>query len=107
MKSVPMRTCVICREKQKKSDLIRIVNNETEGVVADASGRMNGRGAYVCSGMDCIASPKARKALSAALKTNVTDEAYEAIVKKIERLVTKKPVERQIKIKAVAVTDNQ
>ncbi|MGL4282874.1 MAG: RNase P modulator RnpM, partial [Eubacterium aggregans] len=63
MKKIPMRMCVICREKKNKSELIRIVNNAEDGVCVDASGKMNGRGAYVCTDAACIENPKARKAL--------------------------------------------
>ena len=77
--------CVICREKKNKSELIRIVNNAEEGVCVDASGKMNGRGAYICTDPECISSKKAQKALSAALKTEVTDEAFELIQKKIQK----------------------
>ena len=102
MKKIPMRTCVICREKCKKSELIRIVNNEEEGVVADASGKMNGRGAYVCANMQCITQPKAQRALAAALKTEVTREAYTAIVNKIEKLVNRNAGIQSVKLPAVA-----
>lgn len=103
MKKTPLRTCVICREKCKKSDLIRIVNNDVDGVVADASGKMNGRGAYVCANMQCITQPKAQRALASALKTEVTQEAYIAIVDKVEKLVSRNAGIRSVKLPAVAV----
>lgn len=85
MKKIPMRMCVICREKKNKSELIRIVNNAEDGVCEDASGKMNGRGAYVCTDAACIESPKARKALCAALKTEISDDVFESIRHKIQK----------------------
>ena len=45
---VPTRTCVICRERQLKDKLLRIVRTPEGQVVFDRTGRLNGRGAYVC-----------------------------------------------------------
>lgn len=83
MKKQPVRMCAICREKRNKIELIRIVNNPEEGVCADYSGRMNGRGAYVCNNADCISHKNAMKILSNALKTEITDEAFDKIRKRI------------------------
>jgi predicted RNA-binding protein YlxR (DUF448 family) len=46
---VPMRTCVVCREKRPKRDLVRIVRTPSGEVVVDATGRANGRGGYLCA----------------------------------------------------------
>ena len=45
---VPLRTCVVCRGKRPKQELLRIVRTPEGEVLADASGRLNGRGGYVC-----------------------------------------------------------
>ena len=45
---VPTRTCVVCRERRQKDDLLRIVRTPGGQVVFDKTGRLNGRGAYVC-----------------------------------------------------------
>ena len=46
-KKIPLRTCVVTREKLEKKDLIRVVKNN-EGVVSiDLTGKANGRGAYI------------------------------------------------------------
>ena len=46
---VPMRTCVVCREKKPKHELLRIVRTPEGEVLVDASGKLNGRGGYVCT----------------------------------------------------------
>lgn len=75
--------CAICREKKEKKTLLRIVNNPEEGVCADYSGKMNGRGAYVCKNAECISAKHAKKMLSNALKTEITDDVFNGIQNKI------------------------
>ncbi len=50
---VPLRTCVVCRQKTDKRRLVRIVHTPDEGVVIDPTGKRNGRGAYLCDRADC------------------------------------------------------
>ncbi len=52
-KKTPLRMCVACRQMKPKTDLIRIVNTPN-GVVADSTGKLNGRGVYLCKCKDCI-----------------------------------------------------
>ncbi|MDA0232312.1 MAG: YlxR family protein [Chloroflexi bacterium] len=49
---VPMRTCVVCKEKRPKRDLLRVVRTTDGEVVVDATGKVNGRGGYVCVAED-------------------------------------------------------
>ena len=49
---IPTRTCVLCRERRNKGDLLRIVRTPKGQVVFDRSGRLDGRGAYVCDDTD-------------------------------------------------------
>ena len=53
-KKIPMRMCVSCRERYAKKDLIRIVAQADGTVTVDPTGRMPGRGAYVCHNPDCM-----------------------------------------------------
>jgi uncharacterized protein len=71
-KHVPQRTCVVCREKRDKRDLIRIVHTPDEGTVADPTGKRNGRGAYLCSQPSCWDKMLHSKVLDQALRTEVT-----------------------------------
>ena len=47
IKKIPMRTCVITREKCEKKDLIRVVRTPEQEVKVDETGKMNGKGAYL------------------------------------------------------------
>ena len=51
---IPIRTCISCRSKRAKIDLIRLVIDEQGRIVKDISGKMPGRGAYVCKTRSCI-----------------------------------------------------
>lgn len=54
MKKIPQRLCVSCRERRNKSDLIRVVLLADGRVEVDPTGKMPGRGAYVCRNNECL-----------------------------------------------------
>ena len=47
MKKIPMRSCVITKEKLPKKELIRVVRTPDGEVIIDVSGKAYGRGAYL------------------------------------------------------------
>ena len=53
-KKIPLRTCVVTREKLEKKDLLRIVKNNEGKVFVDESGKANGRGAYIKKYIDTL-----------------------------------------------------
>lgn len=71
-KHVPMRTCVVCRANRPKRDLARIVRALDGSVVYDPTGKLNGRGAYLCRQRSCWQTAFKRKTLNHALQTTVT-----------------------------------
>ena len=66
-----MRTCVACRTSRPKRELQRIVRTPAGDVVADPSGRLAGRGAYVCPDTDCLSIALKKGALTRALETQL------------------------------------
>lgn len=72
------RTCIACGATQQKGQLLRVVRVKDGGVQFDASGRVAGRGAYVCSPACLDTARKARK-LERALRCAVTEEDYERV----------------------------
>ena len=52
-KKVPLRQCLGCREMMPKSELIRIVRSNDGQFAVDATGKLNGRGAYICKKSEC------------------------------------------------------
>jgi len=66
---VPVRTCVACRAGGGKQGLLRVVRDPATGEADfDPTGKRPGRGAYVCTNLECIASARKRKALERSLK---------------------------------------
>jgi predicted RNA-binding protein YlxR (DUF448 family) len=84
-KKIPLRTCVVTREKLEKKDLLRIVKNNEGKVFVDESGKANGRGAYIKKSIDTLEKAIKTKILEKNLETTISDEVYEEIRKIIER----------------------
>ena len=78
-KKVPMRTCIACRQSKPKKELIRIVRNKDGEYAVDRTGRLNGRGAYVCDDKACFEKIIKRRLLSHAFETEVPAEVYASI----------------------------
>lgn len=79
MKKIPMRTCIACKEKRPKKELIRIVYNETEGLTYDLTGKKNGRGAYICRSLQCVDKLK-KETLRSALKQPIDNESFNQLI---------------------------
>ena len=84
-KKIPLRTCVVTKEKLEKKDLIRVVKNN-EGVVSvDLTGKANGRGAYIKKSIEVLNDAIKSKVLERHLETTISDEIYEELKNIIER----------------------
>ncbi len=77
-KHVPLRSCVVCREKDAKRTLFRVVRTE-EGVLVDPTGKLNGRGAYLCERKPCWERAVASDVLAKALRTTLTETDRERL----------------------------
>ena len=60
-KKIPMRQCIGCGEMKGKKELLRILRTQDEEVILDATGRKNGRGAYICPNAECLKRAKKSK----------------------------------------------
>ncbi len=89
VKKVPMRQCIGCGEKKSKREMIRILRTAEDAIVLDATGRKNGRGAYLCGKTDCLKKAVKTKGLERSLKTVIPAEVYESLEKEIEKLAEK------------------
>ncbi|EEI85644.1 RNase P modulator RnpM [Anaerococcus lactolyticus] len=78
-RKIPQRKCIVCGSLKDKGDLLRIVNNKEEGILIDESGKVNGRGAYVCKDETCIKGLKKSNKLNQAFKMKIDDEIYEEL----------------------------
>ena len=85
-KRIPMRQCVGCGQQKSKKDFIRIIHTPENEVVIDATGRKNGRGAYICQDPECLKKARKSKGLERSLKIRIPDEIYEALEKEMSAL---------------------
>ncbi|MGC9399988.1 MAG: RNase P modulator RnpM [Anaerolineae bacterium] len=76
---IPERTCVACRAKRPKRELIRLVRTPEKTVLVDESGKRNGRGAYLCPRRACWERALKQGSLERALKTTLTEENIAAL----------------------------
>lgn len=80
VKKIPMRTCTGCRQEKNKKDLIRVVRDKDGNVCVDATGKKNGRGAYICPEMKCLEMAIKNKGLERTLKiSKIEDDVYEQL----------------------------
>ncbi len=78
-KKIPMRTCIACKANKPKKELVRIVKNGEE-IKLDRTGRLNGRGAYICDDIECAKKLKKSKLLNRAFSCPVEDDVYDRIM---------------------------
>ena len=87
-KKIPMRMCVGCREMKEKRDLIRIVRTPDGEAVLDPTGKISGRGAYVCRQAECLKRSIRQKQLERQLEITLTPEIIDALTTEMDRLGT-------------------
>jgi len=73
-KHIPQRTCIACRSKRPKRELVRIVRTPTGDVAVDETGKKSGRGAYLCPARECWHRALSEGLLSRALRVSLTQE---------------------------------
>lgn len=76
----PQRTCVACRQIKAKRELVRLVRTPEGNIELDATGKKNGRGAYVCPTRDCWEKALAGKQLERTLKSPVSPRDRDNLV---------------------------
>ena len=81
MKKIPLRTCIITKEKLPKQELIRIVRTPNNEIVIDQTGKMNGRGAYLKKDLEVIEKASKSKILDKHLETTIPKEIYDELKK--------------------------
>ena len=84
VKKIPMRTCVVTKEKYPKKELIRIVRTPEKTVIVDETGRQNGKGAYLKLSKEVILKAQKTKALERALEVTIPDSIYEELERKAQ-----------------------
>lgn len=89
MKKIPMRTCVMCKTKMDKRELLRIVRIADNGIEFDPTGKKNGRGAYLCTKPECIENIRNSKKIAQALQIDADAKELENVITEIKTYLTK------------------
>ncbi len=79
-----MRKCVGCGEMKSKKEMMRVLKTTEEEFVLDATGKKNGRGAYLCFSKDCFEKAVKNKGLERSFKQAIPKEVYEKLAKEME-----------------------
>ena len=83
-KKIPQRQCMGCRERKAKRELIRVVRGTDGTVSLDFSGKLNGRGAYICPDPACLTKAQKAKSLERSLEVPIPQEVYDRLHKEME-----------------------
>ena len=68
-----------CNAKKDKKDLIRIVKNKNGQITIDKTGKLEGRGAYICDNKDCLEKVIKSKRLERVFDMQISNEIYESL----------------------------
>lgn len=85
-KKIPLRQCIGCSEMKSKKEMIRILKTPQDEIILDATGRKNGRGAYICPTMECLQKAIKGKGLERSFKMAIPKEVYESLEKEMAQL---------------------
>lgn len=85
-KKIPMRQCVGCAQMKSKKELLRVIKTPEDEIILDATGRKNGRGAYICASMECLKAAQTRKGLERSLKVAIPAEVYESLEQEMSKI---------------------
>ena len=83
-KKIPQRQCMGCRERKNKKDMLRVVRGVDGAVTLDFSGKLNGRGAYVCPDPECLKKARKTRALERCLEVEIPEAVYDRMEKEME-----------------------
>lgn len=86
---MPVRMCVGCQEMKNKKEMIRVIKTPEGKFMLDATGKKNGRGAYVCPSEECLQLARKNKGLERSFKQAIPAEVYESLEKEMEALETR------------------
>ena len=84
-KKIPQRQCMGCRERKEKRQLIRVVRKTDGSVCVDFSGKVSGRGAYICPDKACLNQALKSKSLERSLEGAIPEEVYGRLEKEMEQ----------------------
>ncbi len=78
-KRIPERRCVGCGGSFPKRDLMRVVRTPEGTVTLDATGKANGRGAYVCRRSECFRTARKKRRFASNLGAEIPEEVLDRL----------------------------
>lgn len=82
-KKLPLRMCTGCGEMKSKKEMIRVLKTPEDKIIIDSTGKMNGRGAYICCTVACLQRAIKTKGLERSLKVSIPKELVETLEKEM------------------------
>lgn len=73
VRKIPARTCVACHKMRPKRELVRVVRTPAGEVKVDVTGKVSGRGAYVCPDPNCVEVGLREGRIQHALEVVISD----------------------------------
>lgn len=89
-KKIPMRKCILSNEMHPKKDMIRVVINKEGEIFADATGKKQGRGAYVSKDVNEVEKAQQKGVLEKYFKADA--ETLDPVYKEIIRLIYREEI---------------
>lgn len=85
-KKIPLRQCVGCGEMKSKKEMMRVLRTEDGSICLDATGKKNGRGAYVCKSAACLLLARKNKGLERSFRMSIQENVYDTLEREFEKL---------------------
>ena len=82
-KKTPERKCVGCGEKKSKKELIRVVRTPDGSIVIDRTGKISGRGAYICPSSSCFKKAVKARRFESGLSVSIPTEVFDALLREL------------------------
>ena len=88
-KKIPMRMCISCHTSKPKKELLRIVRSTDGDISLDLTGRLNGRGAYICASADCMGAVCKGKRLGKIFEADISADKYSELAEQFASYIEK------------------
>ncbi len=87
-KKIPLRQCVGCGEMKNKKEMIRVIRTKEGEFLLDATGKKNGRGAYLCPDPACLEKAEKSHGLERSFGQAIPKEVYASLEKEMQAIQT-------------------
>lgn len=77
-----IRTCIVCKRKKNKHELIRIVSENRKPVI-DTNFKINARGIYICNDKECLNKLLKHKNLGKIIKIDINEKDLIDLIEKL------------------------